>query len=104
MVALERLFFAKNVKTALEVAEARGAILLTTSLAGLSIREYTPLEVKKTVTGDGNADKKQIQKMLKLTLKEVDAIDARDDVFDAIAVALTCHFKERNVTSSHRFF
>lgn len=96
-VAFERLFFAKNIKTALSVAEARGALLLTTTLAGCSVYDYTPLEVKKTVTGDGSADKLQVQKMVYLTLPETQNLKARDDVFDAIAIALTCYFKvEKN--------
>lgn len=95
-LAVEKLFFAKNTKTALEVSEARGVVLLTTALAGLPVYEYTPLEVKKIVTGDGRADKRQLEKMVRLTLQETKDMKARDDVFDAIAVALTCHFNERN--------
>lgn len=94
-VALERLFFAKNAKTALAVSEARGAALLTTQLAGLRVYEYTPLEIKKTVTGDGRADKLQIKKMVGLILPQAAGLRARDDVFDAIAVALTCYYKSR---------
>ncbi len=94
-VAVERLFFAKNVKTASAVSEARGVILLTTALAGLSVYEYTPLEVKKAVTGDGGADKQQLEKMVRLTLPETKNLEAVDDVFDAIGVALTCCFKEK---------
>jgi crossover junction endodeoxyribonuclease RuvC len=94
-VALEKLFFAKNAKTALEVSEARGAILLTTALARLPVYEYTPLEVKKIITGDGRADKKQLEKMVRLTLIETKELKAHDDVFDAIAIALACHFNER---------
>lgn len=94
-VAIEKLFLARNQKTAMAVAEARGVILLTTSLAGPRVYEYTPLEVKKIVTGDGNADKLQVKKMLQLTFPELKSLRARDDVFDAIAIALTCHFRER---------
>lgn len=100
-VAVEKLFFAKNTKTAISVSEARGVILLTTALAGLRPYEYTPLEVKKTVTGDGRADKIQIKKMVQLILPETRELRARDDVFDAIAVALTCHFKERRNWTEH---
>ena len=92
--AIEKLFFAKNAKTAMAVSESRGALLLTAALAGLRVYEYTPLEIKKAVTGDGTADKRAIQKMVTLTLPETRGMRARDDVFDAIAVALTCHFKE----------
>lgn len=94
-VAIERLFFATNAKTAFLVSEARGVILLTTALAKLNAYEYTPLEVKKTITGDGKADKSQIKKMVRLTLAETKTLEARDDVYDAIAVALTCCYHER---------
>lgn len=97
-VAVEKLFFAKNAKTAMAVAEARGAILLTAALAGVSVYEYAPVEVKKIVAGDGAADKKAVQKMVLMTLPETRTLKARDDVFDAIAVALACHFTEfRNI-------
>ena len=94
-VSVEKLYFAKNTKTALAVSEARGVILLTTTLAGCRLYEYTPLEVKKTVTGDGVADKGQVKKMIQLTLKETVTLKARDDVFDAIGVALTCFYRKR---------
>lgn len=96
ILSLEKIFFSKNTKTALAVAEGRGVILLTAHLAGLRVYEYTPLEVKKTVTGDGGADKNQVEKMVRLTVKESVTLDAQDDVFDAIAIALTCFFKERH--------
>lgn len=94
-VAIEKLFFAANAKTAMAVAEARGVLLLTAVLGGTIVYEYTPAEIKKTITGQGNADKPQIQKMILLTLPETRRLKARDDVFDAIAAALTCHFKEK---------
>ena len=92
--AIERLFFVKNVKTGIAVAESRGVILLTVAQADLSIYEYTPLEIKQIVTGSGKADKAQVEKMLRLTMPELKNFQARDDVFDAIAVALTCHLRE----------
>lgn len=94
--SVERLFFTKNAKTAISVSEARGVILLTTALAGLAVYEYTPLEVKKTVTGDGRADKLQVQKIIRISFPDVRELQARDDVFDAIAVAYTCFLKERH--------
>ncbi len=95
VLATERLFFSKNQKTALAVAEARGVILLTSALAGLTVIEYTPLEIKKVVAGDGNADKIRLKKMVLLALPELAAFRARDDVFDAIAAALTfCYLKK----------
>ena len=98
-VAIERLFFAKNTKTALAVAEARGALLLTFALAGITVYEYTPLEVKKQLTGDGRADKTQIKKMLHLIAPETRILSARDDVFDAIAIALVCCHR---ISARHR--
>lgn len=95
-LAIERIFFSRNQKTALAVAETRGAILLITSLAGLDAYEYTPLEVKKSVTGAGNADKLQVEKLIKLTLHGARDLSASDDVFDAIAIALTCFYRRRS--------
>lgn len=92
-MATERLFFAKNAKTAMAVSEARGVILLTSSLAGINVLEYTPLEVKKAVTGDGKADKIQVKKMVQLVLPETATLKAQDDVFDAIALALTGYYQ-----------
>lgn len=88
ILAVERLYFAKNTKTAIAVSESRGAILLTAVLSGLTVHEYTPLEVKKIVTGDGRADKIQIQKMISLTVPGTESLPHQDDMFDAIAVAL----------------
>lgn len=87
--SIEKLFFSKNVSTALPVAEARGVILQTFMGAGYPIAEYTPNEVKLALTGDGRADKLQIQKMvtLLLGLKET---PKPDDAADALAIAL-CH-------------
>lgn len=95
-VAIEQIFFSKNQKTAISVAEARGAILLITLLAGLRVCEYTPLEVKKTVTGYGRADKSQIIKMVRLTLPNLSGTLAGDDTFDAVAIALTGFYKLRS--------
>lgn len=94
--AIEKIFFAKNAKTAIEVSEARGATLLTTLLAGLEVFEYTPLEIKMAVTGDGRADKNQIKKMVGLTIPRDQLPTFQNDVFDAIAIALACHFLEKN--------
>lgn len=97
-VVVEKLFFAANAKTAMAVAEARGILLLTAVLGGTTVYEYTPAEIKKTVTGQGNADKIQIQKMIRLTLHEARELRARDDVFDAIAAGLTCYYKRKGRT------
>lgn len=88
-IGLERLFFCNNVKTALAVGEARGVITLTVVRAGVPLHEYTPLEVKQALTGSGNADKTQVQKMLKLVFKMA-APPKSDDAADALAIAYCC--------------
>lgn len=87
-LALERLYFNKNARTAMVVAEARGVALLCGARAGLAIAEYAPSEVKISVTGSGNADKKQVMRMLGLVLRLERGI-AQDNVADAVAIALT---------------
>lgn len=87
-LAVERLYFNKNVRTAMAVAEARGIVLLCAARAGLAVAEYTPGEVKLAVTGTGSADKKQVQRMLALVLSLERAI-VQDNVADAVAIALT---------------
>src|SRR3989338_6600775 len=69
VVGVEKLFFAKNLKTAIGVSEARGVIILTIKKWGAQITEFTPREVKRAVTGDGAADKKQVAKMITLLLE-----------------------------------
>ncbi len=97
--AVEKLFFAKNAKTAMAVSEARGVILLTAMLARIKVYEYTPLTIKKVVTGDGTADKTQVQKMVRIILKEAVVLPSQDDVFDSIACALCCFYQEGNQSS-----
>ena len=87
-VAVEELFFATNAKTAILVGEARGVILLSASLADIPTASYTPLQVKQTMTGDGKADKIQVQRMVVLLLK-LSQIPKPDDTADALAIALT---------------
>ena len=87
--AVEDLFFAKNAKTAMKVGQARGVILLTLIEAGLGIDEYTPAEIKQAVTGYGNADKEQVQKMLQMRL-QLKEYPKQDDAADALAVAFSC--------------
>lgn len=91
IVAVEKLFFAKNAKTALGVAEARGIILLTASRFARSIWECTPLEVKSAVCGDGHADKKQIRKMIELIFPR-HPLPREDDAIDAVAIALAAFY------------
>lgn len=89
IIAIESLFFSKNVKTAFRVGEARGVILLAAQLQKIKILEFTPLQVKISIAGYGLADKMQIQKMVKilLGLKEV---PKPDDIADALAIAICC--------------
>ena len=88
-IAIEELFFAKNVKTGIAVAHARGVILLTAIKECGKIFEYTPLQIKQALTGYGRAEKIQIQQMVKTMLK-LKGIPRPDDAADALAVAL-CH-------------
>lgn len=88
-LAIEKLFFNRNVTTAFTVGQARGVIILAGVQAGLPIAEYTPLQVKQSVVGYGKAEKHQVQDMVKLFLK-LSAVPKPDDVADALAVAI-CH-------------
>lgn len=94
-VSVEKLFFTKNITTAMTVAEARGVALLVARKAKLPIYEYTPNQIKQTLTGYGKADKKQMQEMvrLQLNLKE---IPKPDDAADALAAAITHAFTVRH--------
>lgn len=89
IVAVEDIFFFKNLKTAIKVSQARGVILLTAAQSKLRVEEYTPLQIKQAVACYGRADKKQVQQMVKtiLNLKE---IPKPDDAADALAVAICC--------------
>ena len=88
-MAVERLFFARNVTTAIAVGQARGVILLAAAQFGIPVSEYTPAEIKQSVSGYGKADKGQMQEMVRLVLG-LDHIPQPDDAADALAVAL-CH-------------
>lgn len=87
--AMEELFFFNNQKTAISVAQSRGALLLTLADFGLTIAGYTPLQVKQSLTGYGKADKQQVQRMAKEIL-HLKTLPKPDDVADALAIAL-CH-------------
>ncbi len=89
VVAIEKIFFAKNQKTAIAVAQARGVVLLAAKERGVSIKEYTPNEVKLGVTGYGFADKKAVLKMVRLILGKKD-LKVIDDASDALALAIFC--------------
>lgn len=87
-VSIEKLFFTKNITTGISVAEARGVVLLVCQQHNLPTFEYTPNEIKKTMTGYGNADKKQMQEMVKLHL-HLKTTPKPDDAADALATAIT---------------
>lgn len=95
VMAVERLFYSRNQKTIIEVSEARGVILLAAASCGLEICEYTPNEIKQSVTGYGAADKKQVEKMVKKILG-INSIAGPDDVADALAVAV-CGLQSNNL-------
>ena len=88
-LAVEKLFFNRNVTTAFSVGQARGVIILAAVQHGLEIAEYTPLQVKQAVAGYGQAEKRQVQEMVKMFL-HLKAAPRPDDVADALAVAI-CH-------------
>ncbi|WP_409341633.1 crossover junction endodeoxyribonuclease RuvC [Paenibacillus sp. MBLB4367] len=88
-VALEKLFFNKNVTTAFAVSQARGVIMLAAVQQGLPLAEYTPLQVKQAIVGYGKAEKRQVQEMTRMFLG-LSEIPKPDDVADALAVAI-CH-------------
>jgi len=88
-VAVEELFFFKNQKTIISVAQARGAIITAIRNSNIPVFEYTPLQIKQSITGYGRADKAQMQEMVRITLK-LKEIPHPDDAADALAVAI-CH-------------
>ena len=86
--SIEKLFFAQNVTTAMSVSQARGVLLLAAEQASMDIFEYTPLQIKQTVTGYGKADKQQMQEMVRV-LMNLEEVPKPDDCADAIAAAIT---------------
>ena len=93
-LAIEKLFFTTNQKTAMAVSEARGVVLYEATKAKLPIYEYTPLEIKMAITGYGKADKGQIMRMLPKLIK-FSSTKTSDDELDAMAIGLTCFAIER---------
>jgi len=87
--AVEKLFFQRNVSTAISVGQARGVILLAMAEAGCSVAEYNPMEVKQAVCGYGGADKNQVQQMV-AALLNLEQVPKPDDAADALAIAI-CH-------------
>ena len=97
VVAVEKLFFAKNITTGIAVAEARGVVLLVSEQMGVKVFEYTPNEIKKSMTGYGAATKAQMQEMVRVQLG-LEKKPQPDDAADALAVAITCAFLYRTST------
>ncbi|MBI5700441.1 crossover junction endodeoxyribonuclease RuvC [Candidatus Saganbacteria bacterium] len=94
-IAIERLFFATNSKTAISVGEARGVALLAAARAKVVVAEYTPLQVKLAITGYGKADKNQVGQMVKNLLK-LEEVPKPDDTADALAIAI-CHLHSYHI-------
>lgn len=90
-IAIEKVFFAKNQKTALQIAEVRGVLLYLAASSKLPAYEYTPLQVKMALCGYGKATKEEVQKMLKILLKKR-SLPKSDDATDALAIGLTCAY------------
>lgn len=99
-LAIEKIFFAKNTKTAINVAQMRGSVILEVLNHEVEVFEYAPNEVKMAVTGYGHADKQQIQKMVK-SLLNLAEIPKPDDTADALAVAI-CHFNSAKYVTLQR--
>ncbi|GAX91475.1 crossover junction endodeoxyribonuclease RuvC [Effusibacillus lacus] len=87
-LALEELFFSRNVTTGIGVSQARGVVLLAAAQTGLQVAEYKPVQIKQSITGYGKAEKQQIQEMVRMFLGLQD-VPKPDDVADALAVAIT---------------
>ena len=88
VMSIEKLFFARNITTAISVAEARGVVILVAAQHGMPVYEYTPLQIKQTLTGFGRAEKKQVQEMVRLQLGMKEIVKP-DDAADALAAAIT---------------
>ena len=93
-MSIEKIFFAQNITTAISVSEARGVAILAGAKAGLPIFEYTPLQIKQSLTGYGRAEKKQIQEMVRVYLG-LKTVPKPDDCADALAAAITHHLMTR---------
>ena len=103
VLAIEQLFFARNVTTAISVGQARGVVILAAAQSKVSVAEYTPSEIKQAVTGYGKADKPQMQEMVRMIL-HLNSVPQPDDAADALAVSI-CHsqsvpFAERATSES----
>lgn len=94
-VGVEKIYFSKNKKTALAVAEARGVIVSTVNNLGVPVLEFSPTDIKSVVAGDGRCDKKTLEKIVCITLREK-SIGGPDDISDALAVAIRASFELTN--------
>jgi crossover junction endodeoxyribonuclease RuvC len=94
VMSVEKLFFAQNVTTAMTVSQARGVVLLLGEKNDMELYEFTPLQIKQTLTGYGRADKKQIQEMVRIYLG-LSQVPKPDDCADALAAAITCSITMR---------
>lgn len=97
IASVEKLFFFKNQKTVMPVAAARGVIMMALEKCGIPAFEYTPMEVKQTLTGYGRADKKEVEQMVKIALN-CQILPCLDDTVDAMAIAI-CHTRGVNCDS-----
>lgn len=95
--AIEAPFFGKNVQSMLKLGRAQGVAIAAAMGAGLTVYEYSPKKVKQSITGNGNADKDQVWKMLQRILPLQDTVIAHHDISDALAVAVCHHYQERMV-------
>ena len=93
-LAVESIFYARNVRTTVTLGHARGVLLLAGARAGVTIHEYPPAEIKKAITGNGGATKEQVQFMVK-TLLRLKSVPSPNDAADGVAAALTCLLSAR---------
>lgn len=98
VVAIERIFYFRNATTIIPVTQARGVLLLALAQAGLSYYEYTPMQVKQSVTGSGKSKKPEVQDMVARVLS-LEAIPRPDDAADALAIAVCHHMNDRGGTA-----
>ncbi len=96
VMSIEKLFFGQNVTTAISVAQARGVAMLAGRKGAMPIAEYTPMQIKQTLTGYGKADKKQVQEMVRLQLG-LSEVPKPDDCADALAAAITHAMMSRGI-------
>lgn len=103
VLSIEKLFFTNNKTTGIDVAQARGVIVLTAAMRGMQVYEYTPMQVKQAVVGYGKAEKRQVMEMTR-TLLKLPAVPKPDDTADALALAVChAHCEGSNLNSRIRF-